>query len=300
MADPTITFQYQYFIEVTNPSTTVDLLQPSDTFKVTFNLDQTGGNSATVTYTDPTLFKGQIVSIAGAGGIVPGSADYHYVGGMAGNAGIVVFDDTSDTYYLFTNQVYPASNVTTYNYDSSEILCLLENTLIITRLGEKPVQNLVIGDEVLVESGEYVKLRWIGVQTIAPAFAGRDSWPVKISEGALGYNSPDKDLYISQDHAIFFEGLLIVAGALINGTTITLEKPTESTIKYYGLDLGLATIHPVHNLMVGSLGGITREHFDNYQEWLDSGYELIDEPLMFPRVRSSYQLPTQVRVKVSA
>jgi len=87
---------------------------------------------------------------------------------------------------------------------------------------------------------------------------------------------------------------------MVQWPTIALEKPTESTIKYYGLDLGPATIHPVHNLMVGSLGGITREHFDNYQDWLDSSHELIDEPLMFPRVRSSYQLPNQVRAKVSA
>ena len=86
----------------------------------------------------------------------------------------------------------------------------------------------------------------------------------------------------------------------MNGTTITIEKPSASFIRYYGLDLGPATIHRVHNLPVGSLGAVPREYFDNYQEWLDSGYELIDEPLMFPRVKSATQLPEQVRRGISA
>jgi hypothetical protein len=85
-----------------------------------------------------------------------------------------------------------------------------------------------------------------------------------------------------------------------NGTTITLDEPTKSTIKYYGLDLGPATIHPVHNLPVGSLGATGRELFDNYQEWLDSGLEIIDEPLMFPRVKNASQLPAQLREEISA
>ena len=153
---------------------------------------------------------------------------------------------------------------------------------------------------VLSENGSFLPVRWVGVQTLSPIFSGKASWPVKISKDALGENTPDKDLYVSQDHAIFLHGALISAEALVNGTTITLEEPTEPAIKYYGLDLGPAAIHPVHNLPVGSLGATAREYFDNYQEWLDSGLEIIDEPLMFPRVKNASQLPAQLREEISA
>jgi hypothetical protein len=157
-----------------------------------------------------------------------------------------------------------------------------------------------VGDLVLNSKGGYSPVRWVGVQTLSSIFSGEASWPVKISKDALGENTPDKDLYVSQDHAIFLHNLLICAEALINGTTITVEKPTQSSFKYYGLDLGPASIHPVHNMPVGSLGATERRHFDNYQEWLDSGHELIDEPLMFPRVKNASQLPAQLRDEISA
>jgi hypothetical protein len=173
-------------------------------------------------------------------------------------------------------------------------------TEVITTRGSIKVEDLVQGDMVATENGSFSPVRWVGVQTLSPIFSGKASWPVKISKDALGENTPDKDLYVSQDHAIFLQGVLVCAEALVNGTTITLEEPTESAIKYYGLDLGPATIHPVHNLPVGSLGATAREYFDNYQEWLDSGLEIIDEPLMFPRVKNASQLPAQLREEISA
>jgi Hint domain len=39
---------------------------------------------------------------------------------------------------------------------------------------------------------------------------------------ALGPNVPHADLYLSQQHAIFPDGVLVRAGSLVNGSTITL------------------------------------------------------------------------------
>jgi hypothetical protein len=225
------------------------------------------------------------------------------VGHISGapNAGVLLSqtDVFGTTYFFFSNNVI-ADDTPLTSLNTSTPFCLLSGTKIQTIRGIVNVEDLIPGDLVLDSQGSYSPVRWVGVQTLSPIFSGKASWPVKISKDALGENTPDKDLYVSQDHAIFLHGALICAEALVNGSTITLEKPAESSIKYYGLDLGPATIHPVHNLPVGSLGAGAREYFDNYQEWLDSGHELIDEPLMFPRVKHASQLPGQLRKDISA
>jgi hypothetical protein len=304
-------------------------------FSLSYLVDYVDGDPPTFTiFSESTEFIQPVrvrkKDVEGNGQLTPGDTGYLYETGLTeddeeteiildefiylgnvtigGKAGILVRIDNGpgtedDEYYL-----YMESALTTEEQDglagyevssTSYVYCLLAGTNIETTRGIVKVEDLIPGDQVKTLNG-YSAVRWIGVQTLSPLFTGKASWPVKISKAALGENSPSQDLYVSQDHAIFFEGLLICAEALVNGTTITLEQTSTPTIKYYGLDLGPATIHPVHNLMVGSLGAVPRDHFDNYQEWLSSGHELIDEPLMFPRARSSYQLPNQVRVKVSA
>ena len=257
------------------------------------------GSDTVIAFTDPTL-PGAPISLNGDAtwgfyiGLVDGPS-------MNPNESTILVRDTDGFYYILTDD---AGLIEPFDYNvntsASLVYCLLSGTKIETTRGIVSVEDLIQGDRILNSQGMYSPVRWVGVQTLSPHFSGKASWPVKISKGALGESSPNKDLYVSQDHAIFLQGLLVCAEALVNGITITIDKPTDSPIKYYGIDLGPATIHPVHNLPVGSLGAVPREYFDNYQEWLDSGHELIDEPLMFPRVKSATQLPEQVRRGISA
>jgi len=289
----TFEFLHRYNVSYDGPTDTVTIMSQAS------NL--VGGNPTYRVITESTdennvANPGEQVTLSFGGS--PSSTVYYV--GRIDNIGMVVgFIDEG----VFTSTILLSDDdglTGTYSVNTALVFCLLVGTLIPTSDGEKCVEQLRAGDLVLNSQGSYSPVRWVGVQTLSPIFSGKDSWPVKISKDALGENTPDKDLYVSQDHAIFLQGALICAEALVNGTTITLEEPTESAIKYYGLDLGPATIHPVHNLPVGSLGATAREHFDNYQEWLDSGLELIDEPLMFPRVKNASQLPAQLREEISA
>jgi hypothetical protein len=45
-------------------------------------------------------------------------------------------------------------------------------------------------------------------------------WPVRIAAGAFGAGMPERDLFVSPDHAVFVDNVLIPAKYLLNGTTI--------------------------------------------------------------------------------
>lgn len=227
------------------------------------------------------------------GWIVQTEDRFTFIGNVNGQQAVLVLidngDETSDYY------VYSVGNLTvgsTYSLGTTTyVYCLLEGTLIPTIEGEKPVESLKRGDQVLTSSGDYKSVRWVGVQTIKHSIFTHEALPILIPKDSLGDSVPNRDLLVSSDHAIFLDGFLIAAEALIDGNIRRVTDFQNSEIKYYGIDLGPATIHPVHNLPVGSLGAVDRQVFDNYQEWLDLDEELIDEPLMYPRVKHRFQIP---------
>jgi Hint domain len=55
----------------------------------------------------------------------------------------------------------------------------------------------------------------------------KDVLPIRVGRSALGPNIPHADLYITQTHALLIDGLLVEAGNLINGTTITRHDASE-------------------------------------------------------------------------
>ena len=51
--------------------------------------------------------------------------------------------------------------------------------------------------------------------------------PIRIARSALGLDVPCADLYVTREHALLIDGVLVTAGSLINGTTITVYDPRE-------------------------------------------------------------------------
>ena len=51
--------------------------------------------------------------------------------------------------------------------------------------------------------------------------------PIRIVRSALAPNVPQADLYVTQTHALFIDGVLVPAGNLINDITITLYEARE-------------------------------------------------------------------------
>lgn len=104
--------------------------------------------------------------------------------------------------------------------------CFLDGTMLRTETGEKPVEDVRIGDNLVT----WVKGRkeprpvvWVGRKHMrvdrsrTPDLAG---YPVRIIRGAIAKNVPNKDLLVTPEHCLFFDGKFVPARMLVNGRSI--------------------------------------------------------------------------------
>ena len=63
----------------------------------------------------------------------------------------------------------------------------------------------------------------------------RHVWPVRVAAGAFGESTPHRALYLSPDHAVFVNGVLIPVKHLINDTTIAWAP--EPVVSYFHIEL---------------------------------------------------------------
>jgi Hint domain len=134
-----------------------------------------------------------------------------------------------------------AANITV---DIESTACYRRGTLIeIARGRQQKVEHLNIGDKVRTASGALRPIKWIGRRSYAGRFVmGRkDILPVCFKAGSLGANLPERDLWVSPNHAMYFkgnhpDGVLIEAKDLINGVSIVQAEHVE-TLEYFHIEL---------------------------------------------------------------
>ncbi len=85
-------------------------------------------------------------------------------------------------------------------------------------------------------------IQWIGQFPIKKSNPSKpwpkDARPVRIARSALAPDIPEADLYVSQAHGVFVDGVLVSAGYLVNGTTITLCDASElDELKFFHIKL---------------------------------------------------------------
>ena len=76
---------------------------------------------------------------------------------------------------------------------------------------------------------------WIGQRAVNCARHPKPEtvWPVRVQAGAFGENVPVRDLYLSPDHAVFVNDVLVPVKLLINGTTMRqVERIGSDTIMW--------------------------------------------------------------------
>ena len=184
------------------------------------------------------------------------------------------------------------------------IECFLTGTNILTEQGEIAVEDLKIGDTIITAEGQPETIKWIGKQTIKPNQVKNPlrGYPVLIKAGALGNNLPCRDLYVSPDHAMFVDGLLINAGALVNDISIVKTEPTES-FTYYHVELEnhcllVAEGTAAESYLPQKENRAEYDNFTEYEELYPEGSNLMLWPMDYPRISSWNKVPRFVSKKL--
>jgi hypothetical protein len=123
---------------------------------------------------------------------------------------------------------------------------MVTGTLIETDRGQKPVEELEVGDLVLTKDDGLQPVRWIASRTLDAAALAADPAlrPIRIRAGALGEARPARDLVVSPQHCLLIDDwrcellfgedeVLAPARALLNDSTITVEHGVEAVTYYH-------------------------------------------------------------------
>ncbi|MBV9785006.1 MAG: Hint domain-containing protein [Acidisphaera sp.] len=201
------------------PGGDLDLSDPSgfagiiDHFTTLDTLDLEGFDAATPVFQNGTL------TVPGTGGVAGETLTFAMTGIPA------------DTHFSVDNT--PSGAIITDN-----AVCFVRGTRIRTEYGEVAVEDLAIGDRVLMYAGNVEPIRWIGRRSYAGRFlAGkRHVLPVCVRAGALADGMPRRDLFVSPNHALYLDGVLVPSIELVNGVSVLQDASTES-VDYVHIEL---------------------------------------------------------------
>jgi hypothetical protein len=118
-----------------------------------------------------------------------------------------------------------------------DIACFRSGTRIATPTGAVPVERLAAGDLVLTADGPR-PIRWLGHRRVDCRHHPRPAeiWPVRVAAHAFAPRTPERDLFLSPDHAVFVDGMLVPVRYLVNGRTVAVAPQDDVTYWHVELD----------------------------------------------------------------
>jgi hypothetical protein len=115
--------------------------------------------------------------------------------------------------------------------------CFAEGTRIRTPSGDAEVETLRVGDLVSVARGGAEAIRWLGRRRVncRRHVSPQAVVTVRIGAEAFGAGAPLRDLFLSPDHAVHAEGVLIPIKHLTNG--LSVRQAGRDEIHYFHIEL---------------------------------------------------------------
>jgi Hint domain len=264
----------------------------------------------TISGAPSTLIVGQSdLTIAGLGNAGPQTFVYEGVYQTTTfDDGILVKSLGNNQYYFITNAAFDGSNnpAGAQLFQTNDAVpgpeCFFAGTMILCPVGEVPVENLKPGDLVLTSDRARVPVRWIGRHTVSRLFTDPlRLLPIRVKAGAFDENVPCRDLLVSPDHALFIDGLLIHAAALVNGTSIVRESNVPMNFTYYHVEVDNHSLVLAENTPVETfVDNVDRTRFDNwgeYQALYPEGKAIVELP--YARAKAYRQVPRLIREKLA-
>jgi O-antigen biosynthesis protein len=176
----------------------------------------TGFNSLdTLDLTDLTFHDGETAVLSGDKLVIDGSVTIQMDSGVTGDTFQVLDDGHGHTLV-------------------EETPCYCRGTRIRTPKGEVAVEALKIGDRVTTADGTLLPIKWIGRRNYRDwlAVGNADVQPILFKAGSIADHVPARDLYVSPEHAMFLDGILVPAQHLVNGVSILKVEGMEE-IEYF-------------------------------------------------------------------
>ena len=130
--------------------------------------------------------------------------------------------------------------------------CFVTGTRIATSEGEVSVERLEAGMRVRTKFAGLTPVKWVGHRNVdcrRHPDPGK-VWPVRVRAGAFGPGMPERDLWLSPDHAVFVNEVLIPVKCLINRTSIAQMPRDEVT--YYHVEVARHDVLLAEGLTVES------------------------------------------------
>jgi hypothetical protein len=182
--------------------------------------------------------------------------------------------------------------------------CYVPGTAIQTARGPALIEDLRIGDHVMTAGGASRPVKWIGRRSYAAAFARRNPgvWPVQVKAGAIADGLPRRDLFISPNHALFIDGVLVEAGLLTNGSTILSVEPRDE-VTYFNIEFETHDIVLAEGLPAESfLDRDCRNMFANAAEYhaLYPDEAPVADPVFFARRVEDGPDLARIRARIAA
>lgn len=180
-------------------------------------------------------------------------------------------------------------------------LCFGRGTMIATPNGERAVEDLKIGDLILSGDGRAIAVKWVGFQTVVPAFGVAERMePVRIAAGALGDGLPMRDLTVTADHGMILDGLVVNASALVNGHSIRFVPTEGPRATYYHIETEGHEVILANGAQAETfVDVISRRAFDNFAEYERLyGAEDVVPAMDMPRISAQRLLPMSLKVRL--
>jgi hypothetical protein len=220
----------QFFITAGTGAFTFNNI-PSITFingASTCNIFWLAGTAITFSGTSPSSIPGILI----AGSAIT-FANASQILGRVYALSAVTFSGTSSVNALCTQ-------------NTQNIVCYAKGTLILTKQGFIPIENIRVGHNV-VTKGKIYKNNFINKDAklaVEPVMwiskfkvinLNSKSRPICIKKDALGENYPFKDLYVSPSHGLLLNGKMVFAKNIVNGKTIYQDNECDN-VEYYHLE----------------------------------------------------------------
>jgi len=163
--------------------------------------------------------------------------------------------DYTDEHFVMSADQYDGRYATRVAAEAGAAPCYRSGTRILTDRGEVAVEALRVGDRVqTVLGGTAPPIIWIGRREVDCARhpKPRKVWPVRVAAGAFGPGLPHSDLWLSPNHAVYVNEVLIPVKHLINGSAITqvpMDRVTYHHIELAAHDVLLAEGLPAESFL---------------------------------------------------